>query len=153
MHEKLWDAKLRDQKFKWNQSLDEVRIFIPIPVGSEKRDVHVQLNTRKIEILILDDDYSGMLEHPVVHEESTWYIEDRQVHVILAKARPGETWSAVYVDQESGSLMNYDFEEEKRNMLLRRFESEHPDFDFSHAEFFGGSIPDARTFLGGFTVK
>lgn len=39
-------------------------------------------------------------------------------------------------------------EEEKKKLLLRRFQEENPHFDFSQAEV-GGNVPDARTFING----
>ena len=40
-------------------------------------------------------------------------------------------------------------EEEKKRMMLERFQAEHPGFDFSGAEF-NGAVPDAHKFMDGF---
>ena len=39
-------------------------------------------------------------------------------------------------------------EQVKKELMLERFQEEHPGYDFRDAEF-NGSIPDARTFMGG----
>ena len=39
-------------------------------------------------------------------------------------------------------------ENEKKKMMLERFQEEHPGFDFSGAEF-NGNVPDATEFMGG----
>ena len=39
-------------------------------------------------------------------------------------------------------------EQVKKQLMLERFQEEHPGYDFRDAEF-NGSIPDARTFMGG----
>ena len=42
--------------------------------------------------------------------------------------------------------------EEQKAMMLERFQSEHPGFDFSGADF-SGAAPDPRTFMGGVYSK
>jgi hypothetical protein len=45
-------------------------------------------------------------------------------------------------------LTPLDEEEARRQLMLERFQLEHPGFDFSGAEF-SGAAPDPRTFMGG----
>ena len=66
--------------------------------------------------------------------------------MILTKARPGETWPAVFVGHAALDALATD--EAKRQMLLERFQMEHPGFDFSGAEV-SGSVPDPRNFMRG----
>jgi hypothetical protein len=42
--------------------------------------------------------------------------------------------------------------DERKALMLERFQAEHPGFDFSGAEF-SGSAPDPRTFMGGMFGK
>ena len=42
--------------------------------------------------------------------------------------------------------------EVKKQMMLERFQEEHPGFDFSGAEF-SGDAPDPRSFMGGVKYK
>lgn len=72
--------------------------------------------------------------------------EDGVIHFTLTKARPGETWPAVFVGHDQLDALSE--EETKRKMLLERFQLEHPGFDFSGAEV-SGSVPDPRTFMRG----
>jgi len=66
------------------------------------------------------------------------------MHFTLTKARPGETWPAVFVGHAQLDALGE--EDTKRRMLLERFQLEHPGFDFSGAEV-NGAVPDPRTFM------
>lgn len=69
---------------------------------------------------------------------------DGVLQITLTKARPGETWPCAFVGHES--LDAAAEEADRRQMLLERFQLEHPGFDFSGAEV-TGSVPDPRTFM------
>lgn len=58
--------------------------------------------------------------------------------------RAGEAWPAVFVGH--GGLAAPDAEADRKQMLLERFQGEHPGFDFSGAEV-TGAVPDARNFM------
>ena len=59
-----------------------------------------------------------------------------------------ETRDAALLGRE-GSVVDPNTKEEMRKqMMLDRFQEEHPGFDFSGAEF-NGMVPEARDFLGG----
>lgn len=64
----------------------------------------------------------------------------------LTKARKAETWPSVFVGH--GELDEAAKADAHRQMLLERFQGEHPGFDFSGAEV-TGEVPDPRTFMGG----
>ena len=61
------------------------------------------------------------------------------------------TWTSVF-PSHSSSLNTVQAEGVRKKLLLERFESENPDFDFSQAEFNGTNVPDPRTFMGGFST-
>ena len=44
-------------------------------------------------------------------------------------------------------------EEDKRRLMLERFQMENPGFDFSGASFNGQAAPDASTFMGGISHR
>ncbi len=62
------------------------------------------------------------------------------------KARKGELWPCVF--KGHGALDEAAVAEVQKKLLLERFGKEHPGFDFSGAEV-NGSVPDARSFMGG----
>ena len=77
-------------------------------------------------------------------DESVWTLEGGEVRVSFEKARKGETWPCVFVGHGAAG----DTEEDRRRLMLQRFQEENPGFDFSQAEF-NGAVPDAATFMGG----
>ena len=75
--------------------------------------------------------------------ESFWTLEGGLVHIELCKGEEGHTWNGAFADH-TVSVKNV--EEEKKRLMLERFQAEHPGFDFSGADF-SGQVPDPRTFL------
>lgn len=71
---------------------------------------------------------------------------ERELHIILGKAHKGETWSSVF--KRHGSMDLFTAQEVQKQIMLERFQEEHPGFDFSGAEF-SGQAPSARSFMGG----
>ena len=86
----------------------------------------------------------GDLGGAVKPDDSVWTLEDGQVRISLEKARKGETWPCVIEGHGGGE----ETEEDRRRLMLQRFQEENPGFDFSQAEF-NGAVPDASTFMGG----
>ena len=68
------------------------------------------------------------------------------LQITLQKALRGELWPSVF--KGHGKLDEAAAADVSKQLLLERFGSEHPGFDFSQAEV-NGTIPDARTFMGG----
>lgn len=67
----------------------------------------------------------------------------REIHIELCKAHVGETWQSVLVGHEVSTVEQ---QEDRKRLMLERFQAEHPGFDFSGAEF-SGNVPDPQTFL------
>lgn len=63
------------------------------------------------------------------------------------QSRQGEAWPGVFEGHRGVDAAKE--EEEKKRMMLERFQAEHPGFDFSGAEF-NGAVPDAHKFMDGF---
>eukprot|EP00892_Ulva_mutabilis_P001890 jgi/Ulvmu1/11701/UM008_0112.1 len=85
----------------------------------------------------------------VIVSESTWTVEDGELHISLQKAKQGEHWQGAIQGHVLGEA---DAEEDKKRLLLERFQLEHPGMDFSGAEV-NGAAPDPAGFLGGFTKQ
>lgn len=75
-----------------------------------------------------------------------WTLEDGELHVTFEKARRGEAWPGAF--EGHGGEGATGVEEDRRRLMLQRFQEENPGFDFSSATF-SGSVPDAATFMGG----
>jgi len=69
--------------------------------------------------------------------------DTRELHIQLCKAEDEAVWEGAFVGHELNPLER---EGEKKQLILERFQAEHPGFDFSGAEI-TGSAPDPRTFL------
>ncbi|KYQ88860.1 hypothetical protein DLAC_10664 [Tieghemostelium lacteum] len=135
--------------YEWEQSIDEVNIFISPPEGITAKMIACDLSTNKLILGIKGNP-------PFINEEfysnikvadSFWTFEDDVIHITVTKMNKAETWFAALKGHmnQIDTVIN---EEDKKKIMLERFQEEHPGFDFSSAEFSGQS-PDPRTFLGG----
>ena len=71
------------------------------------------------------------------------FSDSRELHIQLCKAEDEAVWEGAFAGHE---LTPLEREGEKKQLILERFQAEHPGFDFSGAEI-TGSAPDPRTFL------
>ena len=131
--------------------MEEVNIYIKPPEGLPRHMIVIDISHKHLKVGIkgndqafLDEDTGG----PVKSEESMWTMVDGEININLQKMNKAETWDAALLGRE-GSIVDPSTKEEMRKqMMLDRFQEEHPGFDFSGAEF-NGMVPEARDFLGG----
>jgi len=134
--------------YEWDQQLDEVNIYVPLPENLPSRILYCTIKTQHLELGIkgnppyLSHDLAG----PVKTDSSFWTIEDRTLHVTLQKREKGKPWPSAVAGH--APLNPLAAEEEQRRLMLERFQLEHPGFDFSQAEF-TGNAPDPSKFMGG----
>jgi len=134
--------------YEWEQELDEVHIYIQPPPGITKDLLDIKIKPKHVEV--------GMKGNPPFLNEapfslvdvdaSFWMIEDGELHLVLGKARKGETWHSALTGH--GKLDMFTEQEVQKKIMLERFQEENPGFDFSNAQF-NGNCPDARDFMGG----
>eukprot|EP00271_Cylindrocystis_brebissonii_P023267 TRINITY_DN9567_c0_g3_i1.p1 TRINITY_DN9567_c0_g3~~TRINITY_DN9567_c0_g3_i1.p1 ORF type:complete len:158 (+),score=30.01 TRINITY_DN9567_c0_g3_i1:354-827(+) len=133
--------------YEWDQTIEEVNMFIPLPVGLPSRQLSVEIKRKHLRLgakgnqPYLDHDLGG----GVKADASFWTVEDGVLHVTLQKAERAIAWKGALVGHE---IQEYDADQEKRRLMLERFQDEHAGFDFSGAEM-SGTCPDPSTFLGG----
>eukprot|EP01035_Chromulina_nebulosa_P020875 gene20875-27061_t len=136
--------------YEWEQSLDEVNIYIYPPPEINKAMLVISILPNHLSIGIrgappfIDEDLGGH----VSTAESTWTFSDGELQIILSKMRKAEAWDCALVGKAGSKIDPYTKEEVKKKLLLERFQEEHPGFDFSGADF-NGMVPDAREFMGG----
>ena len=153
--------------YEWEQSLEEVNIYIIPPPGVTSSQFvigivceiiivfhsyividighhHLKVGLKSTTQAYIDEDTGG----PVKPNESMWTLVDKELNINLQKMNKGEVWDCALQGQGGQQLDVLAKEEAKKKILLERFQEEHPGFDFSGAEF-NGAVPDARTFLGG----
>ncbi|CAN0106836.1 unnamed protein product, partial [Ectocarpus sp. 8 AP-2014] len=91
----------------------------------------------------IDEETGG----PVVVEESYWMMDGGELNVNLQKMKKADTWPAA-LQGKNTQVDPMTLEGMQKKIMLERFQSENPGFDFSGAEF-NGQVPDARSFMGG----
>lgn len=135
--------------YEWDQSIDEINIYIVPPEGITKHMLDIRILPTRVTVGLkntkpfIDEELGGV----VIPAESTWIL-DTEIQIILQKMRKAETWECALRGHDNAKIDPFSKEEERKKLMLERFQEEHPGFDFSDAEF-NGQVPDAREFLGG----
>jgi hypothetical protein len=136
--------------YEWDQSLDEVNIWIKPPPGVTAALLAIDITHSKVVVGIKGNPpfLTAQTGGHVVIKESFWSLDkdDHEVTINLQKMRKGETWLSAF--KGHGELDPLTKEDDKKRLMLERFAEENPGFDFSGAEF-NGQVPDARQFMGG----
>lgn len=151
--------------YEWEQSLNEVTLYIPTP-PQQIRQAHdivchihpqsLQVGVRNNDRYFIDECTAGTVDV----KSSTWTWEKQQqkdgsngglLTIELFKANKGVVWEAACLGANAALQVRLDplqLEQEKRRLMLERFQEENAGFDFRDATF-NGSAPDPRTFMGG----
>ena len=163
-------------EYEWNQNVEEVNLNVTCEVGLSAKKVKCIITTTHLQLKTSDGGGGGggggegegegevegeggdkvLLDHKTVGQvkpdESFWTIDSKRgvINITLQKSHEGKTWSSVFQGHET--LDHQAKESEQRRLLLERFQLEHPGFDFSGAEI-NGAVPDASTFMGGFSNR
>lgn len=145
--------------YQWEQSLDDVTIYVQTPPQVTKgNQINLKITPSHLKLGLVGHS-SWFLDEPTFStvdvSESTWSLEDndiagtgKMVTVYLTKAHRGQLWDYALRGNQAVQLDPVAKEEVKKDLLLERFQEEHPGFDFRDATFNGG-VPDARTYMGG----
>lgn len=140
--------------YEWEQDLEEVNIYIVPPPGITAKQLDIVITESHLKVAIkgstpyLDEDLGGI----IVIDSSYWTLLDGILQFQLQKALIGTTWDYC-TDSKNNNTVNSKLDpiaqkQVKQQILLERFNREHPGFDFSQAQF-NGLAPDARQFMGG----
>lgn len=133
----------------------DVNLYIPnVPEGIKARELEIVIDTTNVSVRVGRQSSEAHPAYYLNHEvtkrvkvgESFWTFdsEAREIHIQLAKAQEEEVWGSVFVGHDvSGGSVG---EEDRKKLMLERFQAEHPGFDFSGAAF-TGNVPDPKTFL------
>ena len=161
--------------YEWEQSLDEVTIYISAPLSQLPKTntasyINVNISTNKLQVGLKsqpDGEYfiNETTFGKVKVNESSWYLDEEGIiTIILCKVFRGETWEGVLrghaastTDANNSTIDGGGIHETidpitkhsmQRTLMLERFQEENPGFDFRDATF-NGEVPDPRKFLGG----
>lgn len=136
--------------YEWEQTLEEVVVIVEPPKGVRGSNIDCRVTSTKV-ILGLKGAPKPYLEEELwgraKASESFWTLEDGMINVTVAKAERGVAWAAAFkahVDRADGGFVAQ--EDARKELLLERFQEEHPGFDFSSAQF-SGAAPDPSTFM------
>ena len=144
--------------YEWEQSLEEILIFIKPPPGVKAAHMDISIAPKRLKIGLkgappfMDEDLGGVC----VVGESMWTLEppkkglegteSGELLITLTKAHRALTWECAFAGH--GAMDTAAKEAVQRAMLLERFGAENPGFDFSSAEI-NGQVPDPRVFMNG----
>ena len=161
--------------YEWEQSLEEVILYIDAPTEQLPKEhvaSHIVVNIlpNQLQVGLKGRDKMFIDENTfdkVKVKESSWYIDEGVITIVLSKCFRGQTWEGVLcgcststtvdgrvVSDTSGhqsiqeSIDPLTKQEMQRTLMLERFHEENPGFDFRDATF-NGEVPDPRTFMGG----
>ena len=163
--------------YEWEQSLDEVTIYISAPISQLPKHntasyINVNISTNRLQVGLKsqpDGEYfiNETTFGKVKVKESSWYLDEEGIiTIILCKVFRGETWEGVLCghaatntdangsanDGGNGGIHEtvdpITKQSMQRTLMLERFQEENPGFDFRDATF-NGEVPDPRKFLGG----
>jgi hypothetical protein len=74
------------QRYKWRQNQSHVEVFVPLPEGMPASRVAVQLSTSAIAVSVDDTPVlRGQLWREIKAEESTWYVQDGMLEILMLK--------------------------------------------------------------------
>ena len=161
-----------DVPYTWDQSLEEVDVYIPAPSADKvtKKTVplfrvqHGKLQMRVIMGPGITAVFDVALGGHADGSECFWTTDDdgATLHIVIGKAIKGEPWTTVFLDAVStqpqaasstdaqmGQIPVSDLERARREMLLQRFQEEHPGFDFTDAQVSGTAPDDPMHFMTG----
>jgi len=162
--------------YEWEQSLEEVTIYIDAPPNLPKNNaahyIDVKILPNRLQVGLKGFDRYFIDERTfdkVKVKESSWFLDEGVITIVLAKCFRGQTWEGVLCghhdaavlqngkniekSNSSSGVVNESIDpltkqEMQRTMMLERFQEENPGFDFRDATF-NGEVPDPRTFMGG----
>jgi len=134
--------------YEWDQTVDEINVYIQPPPNTSAKHLSISIQSTQLTVGLKGNPpfLQNELWSRVKTSSSFWTLEDGMIHITLDKLTKAETWAAVIKGHEQ--LDPLQFEKEQQNIMLQRFQTEHPGFDFSGASF-SGACPDPTSFLGG----
>ncbi len=145
--EKAVIVETKTPDYAWKQTIEEITVTIDVGDGTRGKDCAVKIDATHLRVavkgrVVVDGD----LAHGVKASESTWTIEDRrQLVIVLQKRIRHESWNSLLVGQHE--LDPHTKDKMDKQMMLEKFQSENPGFDFSGAEFNGSLPANPSTFM------
>lgn len=112
--------------YEWEQSLDEVNIYLNPPPGLPAKLIDISITHTHLKIGVvntppfIDEDLGG----PVKVDECTWTLVDGELNITLCKMNKAETWTKALYGKDGAEVDPVTKEEERKKMMLERFQEE-----------------------------
>lgn len=116
--------------YEWDQSLEEVRIYVKPPPTIKARDIackitstHLSLGLKGADKPFIDEDFFSRVKV----DESDWMMSDGEIEINLQKMNKAQTWESALLGH--GEMNAYVKGEVQKALMLERFGAENPGFE------------------------
>jgi hypothetical protein len=112
--------------YEWEQSLEEVNIYIEPPPGVTRAMLDVKITHTHLTVGLkgappfIDEDTGG----PVKHDDSLWTFVDGELNINLQKMNKAEAWDCALKGRSGTVIDPHTKEEVKKKLMLERFQEE-----------------------------
>lgn len=112
--------------YEWEQSLEEVNIYITPPPGITRSAIDVEISHTHLRIGLkgtppfIDEDTGG----PVKVQESMWTLTDGEMNINLQKMNKAEAWHCALRGRAGEEIDEITKEEVKKKLMIERFQEE-----------------------------
>ena len=110
--------------YEWEQSLEEVHVFIEVPPGVRSKMLDVTISAAHLKVGLKGN--PPFLDEPFQEKanatDSFWTLEDGVLHLSITKGSKGLNWSCLL----QGHTVNdpYTASEVQKSLMLERFQAE-----------------------------
>jgi hypothetical protein len=110
--------------YEWEQSLEEVNIYIEPPPQIPSNMIFVEIEHRHLKVGLkgtdpfIDEDTWG----PIKVDESMWTLSDGEININLQKMNKAEAWDAALQGRTGEEVDALTKEEVKKNLMIERFQ-------------------------------
>ena len=112
--------------YEWEQSLEEVNIYIVPPPGLPRNAIDVDISHLHLRVGVkgstpfIDEDTGG----PVKVKESMWMLADGEMNINLQKMNKAEAWHCALKGRNGEEIDEMTKEDIKKKLMIERFQEE-----------------------------
>lgn len=112
--------------YEWEQSLEEVNIYIVPPPGLSRNAIDVDISHLHLRVGLkgsppfIDEDTGG----PVKVKESMWMLADGEMNINLQKMNKAEAWHCALKGRNGEEIDEMTKEDIKKKLMIERFQEE-----------------------------
>lgn len=112
--------------YEWEQSLEEVNIYIVPPEGLSRNAIDVDISHLHLRVGLkgsppfIDEDTGG----PVKVKESMWMLADGEMNINLQKMNKAQAWHCALRGRFGEEIDEITKEDVKKKLMIERFQEE-----------------------------